>query len=433
MAAGIKLALGFLVLNAATLSALQREFEDLESLVRLSLEEPHDTAPQTADTDSVSQFEVSRFEVPESSGSLDSDEPKDIAPPAADPYPKLRFEASRFEASKVDAPNPSSSFDLEKPRDTALPEADIDPTPQYEVSKLEVPKPFSNLDMEEPKNIALADPDPKQQFEASRFEASKFATPESSGSLDVEETEDTAPPAAGTRFEVSKNEVPELSGSPDPEKPQDTAPSPTDQDFEAPSATAMTPNQPRPPLYARRQRGFYQERGFSCSFRERLVLKPVHRLMNNIKGKVTSSVTIMPMRKPPRCSGNQHMSTLRQCYYAWGFTKPTSECFAQEQASMEPSCEGICPPNTGIYSNACQNCWARLRQVRLTCMFKSMNIRPQCQNCQIQAYKYWDSHCMMECKDVFRVITLHKDRNGATSACRHCNDIAYKMLEGCGL
>lgn len=169
-----------------------------------------------------------------------------------------------------------------------------------------------------------------------------------------------------------------------------------------------------------------------CTQDEKDVLIPVQILVSRIVGKVDINATYMPEDAPAYCKFTPTTGSVKRCYMAWGFSDDVAECWAKEKDQQTSECGRACQKNIftrkgGVKSERCQECLAKIRQTRRRCMWFAMNIGQKCVQCQLEAYDYWDTNCMMICRNAF-----DQGFSVASPDCRYCNNEHEIKLQECG-
>jgi len=170
------------------------------------------------------------------------------------------------------------------------------------------------------------------------------------------------------------------------------------------------------------------DEGPACSQSEKDVLGPFNQLQYRIKGKIGTNATMFPKQKPQACYHAKTLHDLTLCYQQWGFVYQVAACWAKEELLTNETCGEECgiKDNHGTSNGPCQECLAHLRYKKHKCAFTAMFVSDKCQNCQMDAYEYWDKNCMMRCLNPF-----YGNKVMVTQTCRECNDAVEWAMHKC--
>lgn len=169
-----------------------------------------------------------------------------------------------------------------------------------------------------------------------------------------------------------------------------------------------------------------------CNRIEYKHIEHVENIIHRIKGMVSLNTTLYPQDPPAVCKQQTipTAATVSNCYAAWGFGPNHVPCLATEAMSVVSTCKTVCSNNEKLTAKnmKCQTCLANLRKQRRVCLYDNMGISVKCRACNLNAFKYWDDNCMLDCVDNFNP----EKKAPTNAACRKCTDDLYHKLADCG-
>lgn len=165
----------------------------------------------------------------------------------------------------------------------------------------------------------------------------------------------------------------------------------------------------------------------SCYPQEVQTIAPVEEIGDRILGKMNSSITIVPLQKPPECAWAQKINNLfayESCYTAMGFAIGVARCWGELELELRATCGMDCAgfvnfDDFGKKTLACQRCLSELRTQNMVCSHRYMGITRKCTECYRQVHTYGFKNCAMQCTE------------GGTKSCRECNDRVDFLKRSC--
>mmetsp|Transcript_17011 Transcript_17011/g.48448 ORF Transcript_17011/g.48448 Transcript_17011/m.48448 type:complete len:205 (-) Transcript_17011:155-769(-) len=178
----------------------------------------------------------------------------------------------------------------------------------------------------------------------------------------------------------------------------------------------------------------------ACNARERSLLKKMDAVADRIHGRLGGQETVLPGSPPGECRAAS-ASPLRgamECYEAWGFSKEVASCWAVEETKKKTDCGSACvTKGTFVDSAECLTCMAGGRADRRRCVYQTVGIGEACQACDLAARRYWDTHCVVLCKDLLNPDPKRRYSYGqelsVAPICRACTRKVDADLAACGL